>query len=186
MKSLQTIQKVFHVFYILSKIGMILSFVFAGISALAMLFTLPMYHGGNLWIENFNELFAKYGIESIYQITGALIVSCIVTATDGVLLLYTMRYFKAEEADGTPFTKRGAEQINQLGILNIVIPIAAAIISAIICEIFRIPKSLTADFGNLDSITIGILMLLASLIFRYGAELDGGSEESDIFENFRR
>ena len=37
MKSLQTIQKIFHVFEILTKIAMILSFVWAGLAALGLL-----------------------------------------------------------------------------------------------------------------------------------------------------
>ena len=46
MKSLQTIQKIFHVFEILTKIAMILSFVWAGLAALGLLCGTVWYHGG--------------------------------------------------------------------------------------------------------------------------------------------
>ena len=46
MKSLQTIQKTFRVFQILTKIAMILSFVWAGLTALGMLCAAVWYHGG--------------------------------------------------------------------------------------------------------------------------------------------
>ena len=46
MKSLQTIQKTFHVFETLTKIAMILSFVWAGLAALGVLCGIVWYHGG--------------------------------------------------------------------------------------------------------------------------------------------
>ena len=48
MKSLQTIQKTFHVFQTLSKIVMILSFVWAGLAALGLACGIVWYSGGNL------------------------------------------------------------------------------------------------------------------------------------------
>ena len=46
MKSLQTIQKTFRVFMILSRIGMILSFAWAGTSLLGMVCGMVWYQGG--------------------------------------------------------------------------------------------------------------------------------------------
>ena len=33
-------------------------------------------------------------------------------------------------------------------------------------------QNVTRDWGNLSSLTMGIVLILASLIFRYGAELE--------------
>ena len=46
MKSLQTVQKTFRVFQILTQIAMILCFVWAGLAALGMLCGAVWYHGG--------------------------------------------------------------------------------------------------------------------------------------------
>ena len=103
---------------------------------------------------------------------GVLLVDLILALTDGILLVFALRYFKAEQADGTPFTHRGAEQILHLGILTIVLPLVEAIVSAILYEIFALPQDAVSDWGNLNSLTMGIMLILASLIFRYGAELE--------------
>ena len=78
----------------------------------------------------------------------------------------------AEQADGTPFTKHGAEQMKHLGICTIVLPLVAAILVAIVRELFGLLQNAGADWGNLSSLTMGIVLILASLIFRYGAELE--------------
>ena len=46
MKSLETVQKTFRVFQILTKIAMILSFVWAGLSALGLLCGAVWYRSG--------------------------------------------------------------------------------------------------------------------------------------------
>lgn len=46
MKSLQTIQKTFRIFQILTKIAMILSFVWAGLTILGLLCSMVWYSGG--------------------------------------------------------------------------------------------------------------------------------------------
>ena len=40
---------------------------------------------------------------------GVLLVDMILALTDGTLLVFALRYFKLEQADGTPFTWHGAE-----------------------------------------------------------------------------
>lgn len=48
----------------------------------------------------------------------------------------------------------------------------AAILVAIVRELFGLLQNAGADWGNLNSLTMGIVLILASLIFRYGAELE--------------
>ena len=48
MKSLQTIQKTFRVFQTLTKVFMVLSFVWAGLSALGLLCGIVWYNGGSV------------------------------------------------------------------------------------------------------------------------------------------
>lgn len=186
MKSLQTIQKVFRVFKILSQIGMILTFIGAGMCALGLLFAIILHFGVNTVGIDANWFFSLTETENTAQVIGALIAETALALTSGVLLTYTLHYFRTEESDGTPFTKRGADEIMRLGLLNIALPIVTAIAVAIICAIFSVPEGAVSDWGNLDNLTIGIIMILASLIFRYGADLEGNNGKSDIFDNFRR
>ena len=136
MKSLETVQKTFRVFQILTKIAMILSFVWAGLAALGLLGETVM------------------------------------ALTDGTLLAFAYNYFKAEQAAGTPFTHEGADQIKRLGIRNIVLPLVAAIIIAVVFAVFGVPQPAGSDWSNISSLSTGIVMILASIIFRYGADLE--------------
>lgn len=171
MKSLQTIQKIFHVFEILTKIAMILSFVWAGLAALGLLCGTVWYHGG--MVDADRELLYSLTVTSgLTEMIGVLLTDTIWALTDGVLLIFALRYFRAEQADGTPFTKRGAEQIKRLGIRTIALPLVAAILTAVVRELFGLLQNAGADWGNLSGLTMGIVLILASLVFRYGAELE--------------
>ena len=103
---------------------------------------------------------------------GILLTDTVLALTDGILFTFALRYFKAEQADGTPFTHSGAEQIKRLGILTVALPLAAVILSAIVCAVFGLPHDAAGDRGDLTSAATGIVLILASLIFRYGAELE--------------
>lgn len=172
MKSLQTIQKTFRVFQTLSKIAMILSFVWAGLAALGLLCGIVWYSGGNVFGANQELLLTITVTGGLTEMIGVLLVDFILALTDGILLVFALRYFKSEKMDGTPFTRHGADRILRLGILTIALPLLAAILSALVCELLTLPQDAVRDWGNLNSLTMGIVLILASLVFRYGAELE--------------
>ena len=183
MKSLQTIQKTFRVFQILSKIAMVLSFVWAGFSALGLLCGILWYHNGTV-VDASQELLQSLNVTGGQtEMIGVLLVDLILALTDGTLLVFAVRYFKSEQKDGTPFTQHGADRILHLGILTIVLPLVAAILSAIVCEVLTLPQDAVSDWGNLNSLTMGIVLILASLIFRYGAELETTCASNSIEES---
>ena len=80
---------------------------------------------------------------------------------------------KKELADVTPFIQSGADQPLRLGIRTIILPLVAVILSAVFYEVFDVAQTLRTDSGNLPSLTMGIVLILVSLIFRCGAELEG-------------
>lgn len=172
MKSLETVQKTFRVFRILTKVAMILSFVWAGLAALGMLCGTVWYQGGTVVGVDYALLYTLTKTGGLSEMIGALLTDVIFALTDGILLAFALRYFSAEQKDGTPFTKRGAVQIKRLGIRTIVLPLVAAILAAIVCAIFELPQNAGGDWGSLTSVCMGIVLILASLIFRYGAELE--------------
>ena len=118
-------------------------------------------------------LFTLTETGGLAEMIGVLLADTIMALTDGILLAVALRYFTAEQEAGTPFAKRGAEQIQRLGIRTIVFPLVAVILIAIVYTIFDLPRNPGSDWSNLTSVTMGIVLILASLIFRYGAELEG-------------
>lgn len=172
MKSLQTIQKTFRVFQILVKIGMICSFVWAGLALLGLLCCIVWKVSGAVAGSELEILHSLLTTENLTEAIGVLLTDTLFAVTDGILLIFALRYFNAEQEDGTPFTKRGADRILRLGILTIVLPFAAAITSSILRGIFSLSVESLGSRGNFDGVTIGIVLILASLIFRYGADLE--------------
>ena len=172
MKSLQSIQKTFRVFEILSKIAMILSFVWAALAALGLLCALVWYGGGTVTGAGQELLAGLTKTGGLAEMIAVLLTDTIAALVDGTLLALAYRYLKAEQADGTPFTRRGAEQLKRLGIRTIVLPLVAAIVSAAVCAAFDFPQNAAGDWGNLTGVYMGITLILASLVFRYGAELE--------------
>lgn len=171
MKSLETVQKTFRVFQILTKIAMILSFVWAGLSALGLLCGAVWYRSGAVGASQ-ELLYFLTETKGLSEMTAVLLGEAIMALTDGVLLSFACRYFKAEQADGTPFTHSGADQIKRLGIRTIVLPLVAVIVIAVIFAVFDVPQPANSDWSNISSVSTGIVLILASIIFRYGADLE--------------
>ena len=97
------------------------------------------------------------------------------TLTDGVLFLFAWQYLKAEEAAGTLFTVSGADTVKKLGIRIIVLPLVAVIISAVIYGCFGLTPDVDISSGG--CVITGGVLILVSLIFRYGAELEEAGHE---------
>ena len=172
MKSLQIIQKTFRVFQTLSKIAMVLSFVWAGLAALGLLCGVLWYSGGNVFGVNQELLYSLTVTGGLTEMIGVLLVDMILALTDGILLVFALRYFSAEQADGTPFSHSGADLMKRLGILLIVLPAVATILVGVLHGIFDMVQIEAADVGNGTSVMMGIMLILVSLILRYGAEME--------------
>lgn len=176
MKSLTTIQKTFRVFQILSKVFMILSFVAAGLALLGVTCAQVWRNGGTVVGADFEAMLSLTNTADLDQMIAELLSDTVYALTDGVLFLFAFLYFRLEQTDGTPFTQNGAKRIRNLGIKSIVLPIVAAIISAVIYGCFSLTRS--ADWNNAGFILLGIMLILVSLVFRYGAELEENVKES--------
>ena len=102
MKSLETIQKTFRVFQILSKIAMILSLLWAGLAALGLLCGIVWYTGGTVVGADQELLHTMIGTGSLPQMIGVLTANVIMALTDSALFAYALGYLKSEQAEGTP------------------------------------------------------------------------------------
>lgn len=172
MKSLETVQKTFRVFQTLTKIAMILSFVWAGLAALGLLCGIVWNGGGAVIGADRELLYTLTETNGLAQLIAVLLGETIMALTDGTLLAFAYGYFKAEQADGTPFTHSGADQIKRLGIRTIVLPLVAVIVIAVVFAVFDVPQPAGSDWSNLSSVSTGIVLILAGILFRYGADLE--------------
>ncbi|MGN0906609.1 MAG: hypothetical protein ACI4NM_05620 [Bullifex sp.] len=170
MTTLEKVQKAFHVFGIIAKIAMIFCIIGAAVSALGALCLaagMTGSHAITLFGKPVNLIFFTSDEGSSF----ALMLSYTVMLTaEAVLMGLTCSYLKKEQADGTPFTVSGADTVRKLGIRFIVLPIITMIIVAVIAEVFDAGE--ISEAGNMPSVFTGIVLIVVSAIFRYGAELE--------------
>ncbi len=166
MSSLDRIQKIIKVFRILAKIAMIFAYVCAGLLVVTAIL-LANNSSYQLVVGIAPEIAAEFDKN---QTIAELLCDFVVCLTDGLLLTFAQLYMKHELADGTPFTNRGADEIKGLGIRIIILPLVAIGIISAICATFN--AELPDTMSNELSVTFGIALIIISIIFRYGAELE--------------
>lgn len=169
MKALQTIQKTFRVFHVLAKIALIFSIVGAALCAVGTLCVVSgLTDVSGLTV--FGQSFISFGTTDINYALAALLSDMVILIGGSILLGFTCRYLALEQAEGTPFTGNGANTVRKLGIRYIYIPIVTAVIATVIITAFDV--SYEGNISNLPELTGGIVLIVASVIFRYGAELE--------------
>lgn len=178
MKSLQTVQKTMRVFQILTKVAMILSYVWAGLAALGLLCALVWSGGGTVAGAEQELLYALTETGGLKEMTALLLTETVAALLDGILMTFAYQYLKAEQAEGTPFTQSGADKIKRLGIRTIVLSVVSQAVVELVFAAFEMNASAFRDQGDSFGVTVGVVMILASLIFRYGAELEEGKSKA--------
>ena len=169
MKSLQPIQKTFRVFQVLAKIAFVFSIVGAAFCAVGALCCVVWLSGGRVFSLFGDPVTVFAGGENLNQTLAMLLSNLVYLIADAVLLGFARRSFSIEQADGTPFTQRGADLVKRLGIRCIWMPIVSIVIASVIAACLGAELG---DVSNLPGVVTGIVLILASLIFRYGAELE--------------
>lgn len=163
MKSLQRVQKAAQILRILAKIGYIFAIVGTVCSVLGAIFC--GVFGSNARVQ---EWLAKEGETFV---TREYVCHCICGAIGcaaGIAVAYfTLQFYDHELAAGTPFAKPLVKEIRKLGLLHILLPLAASIVVAVVSAAMHTE----VDFNASGSITAGIAYLLLSLPMDYGADL---------------
>lgn len=176
MKTLQTIQKTFNVLKTLAKVAEVLCIVGAAAYGVGALCAVVQYNGGHIFgiLGEPMKLFAD-GTDLLQKYV-SLLSSAFMLTSDAILFGLAHSYLKSEQADGTPFTEKGAERLKKLGIRFIWIPIVAIAVS----EAVAVWQGVESNdiIGNSGSVITGIVLIIVSLIFRYGAELE--QKNSDV------
>lgn len=170
MKTLQTIQKTFNVFRVIVKVAFILCIIGAAVFAVGALCALTQHFGGTVFSLLGEPLKLFDENADLLQKYTELLSAAITLTADAILLGFTHGYLKAESSDGTPFTESGAKKLKKLGIRFIYIPITAIVVSQAIAILQGVKNIGVTD--NLWSIITGIVLIIVSIIFRYGSELE--------------
>lgn len=181
MNTLSKIQKAFRIIGIFTKIAFVFSIIGAVCCAVGALCTLAWYTGGQVF-SLFGQpvIFFEAGTEA-NEAMAILLSDLVFLITESVLLFFARQYIKSEQAEGTPFTEKGADQLKKLGIRCIWMPIVAMVIVPIILLSLNVDRG--GDISNLPSVATGLVLILASVIFRYGAELEAGCQARIMEKN---
>ena len=172
-KSLKTIQTFSKIGRIISKICFILSIIGAIgclIAILSILGTKDLKFEGQTMIGIIETSGVTF-VTVVFDCCQGLI-SCIGSA---VLSKFAVIYFTNELDDGTPFTYNGAKEIFRLGILSIAIPAGISIALSIaftVTKLFWPQLDESALVNDSISITVGLMLIIMSFVFKHGAELD--------------
>ena len=181
MKSLETIQKLAKLGRILSKIVFVLCVIASGICLLGLLCTVFLPEEaeiGNVAIQGMTELPQEVKdnmTEDTFRAVSyvAMGLAMIICACEAALAKMAERYFKHELEAGTPFTFDGAQELKRLGIYTIVLPLVTSVIAQI--ALFELEKHLTGKIDDTSTISVslglGIMMLVMSVVCKYGAEI---------------
>lgn len=177
MSTLHTLQKLAKLGKVLSKIVFIFALIgaigcAAGIVSLALL--PESVQLGSVTIKGLVDLTDEIHPETVIIALAGGVILCV---GEAVLAKLAERYFKNELAAGTPFTFEGAEELKRLGIFAICIPIAAKVLAEIVCSAMQHWMHTVRDIGTGDPISLGlgIMLIVAGLLCKYGAELRQGT-----------
>ena len=182
VKTLKTLQTLSKVGKILSTIVFVLCIVggVGCIIGILLLASVPnLLDGFKIGAVTIKGMIEKESGVSLMTCYAAMATGVVMCAGEAVLAKFAQRYFKNELDAGTPFTFDGAKELIRLGILTICIPIGTMIVAAIVYAIF---KAISKDVSDLDlhgsvSLGLGIMMLIAGLLCRHGAEVSEKPEE---------
>lgn len=178
MNTLPKVQKIFRVIGILTKIAFVFSIVGASICAMGALCSLAWYTGGQVFTLFGEPITFFSGQADVNQVMAVLLTDLVFLITEAILLFFAQGYIKTEQAGGTPFTEKGADMLKKLGIRCIWMPIVAMVIVSIILLSLNVERD--GDISNLPSIATGVILILTSVIFRYGGELEQRAGQKNI------
>lgn len=175
MKTLQIIQTLSKIGKIISKIVYIcciIGFCGCAVGVVAMLIGEESLKIGGVTLHSILQTEAGIGIGTVWA---AIFVGMILCAGEIVVAKLTCNYFDHELEAGTPFTAEGAKELLLLGVHTIWIPIVAAVLAQvardIIYNIWDNVEQLKMESS--DSVALGVMFIVASLLCRYGAEVKG-------------
>lgn len=184
MKTLSTIQTLSKIGKILSKIVYICCIVgFCGcaVGIAAMLIGAEAFKLGGVTLHSILQTEAGISEGTIWA---AIVIGMILSIGEFFVSRMAYRYFEHEVKAGTPFSIDGAKELLHLGISVIWIPIVsvflAQIAQGILAQFMENAEKLALD--GFDSVALGVMFIVMSLLCRHGAELNESPEKKGADE----
>ncbi len=178
MKTLGVIQKLAKLGKVLSKIVFIFCLVggiFCAVGIISLQFIPESFKLGGVTIRSMIERDARISLGTGYASMAAGLILCV---GEAVLAKQAEGYFKNELAAGTPFTFDGAKELLRLGICAICVPVGSRALAEITVQVMAHYMQGVAEIplGGTVSVGLGVMMIVAGLLCKYGAELSRGAE----------
>ena len=156
------VQKACRVFKVLVTIAMVVCFIAAAATISAFV---------SMYAFNSNVIFQMVAEELPDVSREETLLSMFFEAlADAILLVIARSYLVFELREKTPFTAKGADKMRSLGIICIVMPVVASILSAAVYTYYGFESS-SYETEN-TGIIIGIVLIVLSFVLRYGADLE--------------
>ena len=182
MKSLETIQKVAKFCKIFSKIVYvfcIISLIFliiGSVGVICMPDSVTINSKQFILFDELKDTDIQFNKSTAFD---ELVVGIILILGELYLARKAIKYFEFELEERTPFTKKSADEIKNLGILSIAVPIIVSLVGLIAHIIIKAVMDNVTDFDiNLNvSLSVGLFLLFLSAVFRYGASLTEAKTE---------
>ncbi len=177
LKTIQTLSKIGKIFSKIVSICCLIGVIGCAVGSVAMLIGLKVVKIGGQTLENLLNTEAGVYTGTIWA---AIAVGAILCIGEFFVAQKACRYFDHELQAGTPFTADGAKELLQLGISCIWIPIVAFVLAQVAQEViahFMANVALISIEGY-QHVGLGIVLILVSLLCRYGAELPGSDHPS--------
>lgn len=175
-KSLKAIQIIVKVAKVLATIVFVCSII-GGVGCLVALFAFAAVQ------EVIIPLLEENSVMTAADIIFTFVSGVIFCAGEAVLAKFAMVYCEHELQAGTPFTYDGAKEVLRLGILSLAIPAGISLVVSVAYGILTlIYPDMLVTMENSFSMTTGLALLAASVVFRYGAELSERAEKQTAFE----
>ena len=170
LKTIQTLAKIGKVFSKIIFVCCIVGFCGCIVGIVSLALGAETFKLGGVTIHSMIENEAGMNLPTLYA---SMAVGLLFCAAEAVLSKFAEIYFRNELADGDPFTLRGAKELLRLGILTVAIPLGTGIVCSIgmaIADNF-FPEIEKLSYDGYASVGLGITMIVASLLCRYGAEV---------------
>lgn len=103
------------------------------------------------------------------------IVLMLFAAKEVCLSNLSYKYFVLEKNAGTPFNKEAAEGLGKLGVYKIVISVFHNVLTVVLLQFTSdgvFDASLVMNYNPLPSVSLGVMLIFASYISRYGSEIE--------------
>lgn len=170
MKSLKSIQKTYQALQILVRAAMYFCLVGASMCLAGALCAAAGHTSGKVFGLLGQPLIFDAGEKDWNTALLELLSGALLLGEETIVLFFAERYLKTGRTEGTPFTENGARRLCRLGIRCIYLPIVASVMVAVLRACLNAEGA--AVVQHMSGVGVGVLLILFSLILRYGAELE--------------